>query len=462
MEAILKMLSQTTCLGEFFYLWSVCRTTLLNLSRFDDGSEWKAGEALVKYFEDKYIKCVDSNHWCRALLDENCSSRRVDRSTVCESFIRSIKRVLVQLGDPQTQSHVEKLLTEKVFSQLWINYQDPELLRAISGDQWDRANVLINLCADFHSNEFDEAMSLRPARRYTYALFAGFIYAMPSDHVPMKINWDYSGNTDCMVNFIDTNEFHLRTQGFVIITGPELVEGRMAQDWYNEAHCTCREFIDNCDTPCVHILAIYIKLCRCKNQTEMAKITSGPANFRALIDKQVNIELSRAKGGYRYPAEVSYGGEFVSNYLLSISLRSKKPLESSKRLELIRSAKQNADIVIKEIMVKSGTQWAPRTKSSCPYTTMLLRNMTSDCFRKRILNYKKTPLPALHVNSSVLGKKHRIEADFPGQHAPNPISKLKRQKLSDKRQGAQIAIEAIKESAAKKFDLQRAKRVSRR
>ena len=460
MEATLKLLSQTQNIAQFFYLWRVCREHILKLARSNDGSapEWKDGEAIVKYFEDRFIKSVDSNRWCRALLDENCSSRRVDRSTVCESFIRAIKRILEQSGTFQSQFHVEKILTEKVFAQLWRNFRLPVMAPSISADQWNRANLLINLCADYHSNESDETMALRPAERFAYALLAGFYYAMPADKVPMKIDWDYGAGSNLIVNFRETNEFHLQTQGFVIISGPPMVLGVMPQDWYNCAHCTCQEFIDNCDKPCVHILALYLKLCRCKDQSEMAKITSGAANFQALIEKQTNIELTRPKGGYRYPSEISYGADFVSNYLIYTALKSKKPSESQRRLELIRSEKIKADSVIHEIIIKNGREWAPRRKLPCQYTTMLLRGMTDDCFRKQVLNYKLKALPAFNSPNAGLGKKLRVEADFPGQAVNHQLSKLKKQKLSNKKQGAQSAVQAVRESAANVFDLQAPKR----
>ena len=492
MEGCIRHLSIMQNVAEFMYCWEVIQCQIDKFSE-DKTGHWgrlvkvsdkplthkSVGDLVIEYFSKNFILCPDRNRWSRALIDENNTSGRIDRSTVCEAMISKIKRMLKLLEKPSSQAHLEKLLAEKVFPKMFHDMKDieDENIFEIPPKWWDRGNLLAEQISQFHVQILGKPLQLHHSRRYAYCYSSGLLCNLPDEDCTMKMYWEpypthhnqqYAQSTNhCMVFFDRTSEFHLKINSFCIITGELTPTGKIGKDWFKTAHCTCRERIDRQSEPCSHILAVYLKMCDFPEMKEMYKVTSGDDNYFKMVQQQTAVELGRDRDGYRYPNGIFNGREFISNYLVyqnGLDDKNTTP-EKVQQLALLKSsyvdsmAMLNSLIGTRIVDGKSTLFWLERSAYPSLECTRLIVRLPEKGFREKVLNKHGTIIPPKKEDRENAMKRVKWSTSFLTHSTPmQEMTDFKRRKLTKKNRGLESSIDTLMTMSKKLFDSQPPKR----
>jgi hypothetical protein len=408
MQGVLVYLSVAESFAEFLALWHNFRE---ELGKRSQSVQYSEAPALIKYFEDTFVKNPDGNHWCQALSP---SGERLSRSTVCESFNRSVKRILPDVIADLRHLHV--ILIRDVFPEIHASARAKELnISVVTPKEWNEALLLKILIARRHR---DTKLALRYVYAYHYK--SGKIFVLPDDEQGIRVTWQTTMQGP-QVKFINASLFRLKCQGFCIISCEELPSD---PSWFWKAACSCLDFVDRAYKTCIHILTLYLFLCENKIPAERLKLVEGKQEITRLEVEQTRREQDASIRGFRYVKSCSYGREFVHFMLTGkndvLELEEKAAIDAHKQYVVL------------------GNQPVNNTFLS-PQVTKLLQMMPSDGLRRRVRR-DGLPLPDLpdHPTAQASGPKPVVLGTTLrecGESKSTELSAKRKTRVTDRRTG---------------------------
>jgi hypothetical protein len=238
------------------------------------------------------------------------------------------------------------------------------------------------------------------------------------------------------------------------VSGP-VVNGKLPEDWFQLAKCSCMLFLERQIKPCVHILCLYIMLCVDQLQSAITMQKS----IAAIRDKQRRRETDSSVKGFRFPNASRDGYEFVHTML---GLRGKE------QKDVLANAKSDCADLMEHILDDRRKKWKPQGVVLCAQTTRLLLKMNDDSYRRLVPYHRPTPSGfwGLHQAKKSRGpivKKRTLQETFPELDCElfPVISALKQRKLKEKSAGASRARQMLTEGTSALFCNMRTK-VARR